>query len=268
MKKEQVLNLMNTVGPDLIEEADIQAPAKRRLPKAARNVLIAACLCLALLGTAFAANPEAMAALIERLTVNLVSTEEFSGYSIEGEMTKYPLSTFSPALLAASEGRENPAVPVDLFFDTWEEVQAFLGKDIPCIWPEGWDTDRFQVSLFHTELEVLWGIQIYSVDLGRQAEVDVKIYTEHWPHLNDNIAGLHDDPAYSMEHLGSYPMANGSTAELVLKTETAKTEHTPQCNAYGFFMRSGILYEAETFGNVFTRDETAARLRTVLDSFP
>ena len=79
MKKEQALNLMNTLGPDLIEEADIPLPDKRRLPKAVRTGLIAACLCLALLGTAFAANPEAMATLIQRLTVQVVPSGENPG---------------------------------------------------------------------------------------------------------------------------------------------------------------------------------------------
>lgn len=268
MKKEQAFELMNAIPPDLVEEADIQAPARRPLPKAVRAGLIAACLCLAFVGTAFAANPEAVAALIDRLSVHLVSTGEFSGYSLEGEMVKYPLSEFSPALSAASEGREGPATPVSLNFDTWEEVQAFLGEDIPCVWPTEWDTDHFQVILFHTELEKLWGIQICSVDLGRQAEVNVHIYTEHWTDRGGSIAGLYDHSEYSTERLEGYDMANGSTAEVIAVTETAQTDHTPQCSACGFFMRSGILYQVETFGNIHTRDETAARLRAVLDLFP
>lgn len=268
MKKEQAFELMNALPPDLVEEADIQAPARRPLPRAVRAGLIAACLCLAFVGTAFAANPEAVAALIDRLSVKLVSTGEFSGYSLEGEMVKYPLSGFSPALSAASEGRENPAAPVSLNFDTWEEVQAFLGEEIPCVWPTEWDADQFQVVLFHTELEKLWGVQIYSVDLGRQAEVNVHIYTEHWTDRGGSVAGLYDHSEYSMERLEGYDMANGSTAEIIAVTETAETDHIGQCGAYGFFMRSGILYQVETFGNVNTRDETAARLRTVLDLFP
>lgn len=56
MKNEQVLEWMNAIPPDLIEEADVQAPAKRRLPKIVRAGLIAACLCLALLGTAAAVH--------------------------------------------------------------------------------------------------------------------------------------------------------------------------------------------------------------------
>ena len=73
MKKEEALHLMDAIPPGLIEEAGLQSPAKRRMPKLIRTVLIAACLCLALLGTAFAANPEAMAALIDRLTVSMDS---------------------------------------------------------------------------------------------------------------------------------------------------------------------------------------------------
>ena len=57
MNKEQVLNLMNAIEPDLIEEADLPIAAKRRMPRFARTGLIAACVCLALVGSAFAANP-------------------------------------------------------------------------------------------------------------------------------------------------------------------------------------------------------------------
>ena len=74
MKKEDVLNLMTGLPADLIEEADLDAPAKRRLPRLARAGLIAACLCFALLGTAFAANPEAVAQFIDRLTVRIFPT--------------------------------------------------------------------------------------------------------------------------------------------------------------------------------------------------
>ncbi len=52
MKKEQVLDLMNNLPADLVEEADVERPAKRRRPNIIRAGLIAACLCAALLGTA------------------------------------------------------------------------------------------------------------------------------------------------------------------------------------------------------------------------
>lgn len=55
MKKEQVLELMSALDLELVEEAALQAPAGRRIPRLARAGLIAACLCLVLVGTGAAA---------------------------------------------------------------------------------------------------------------------------------------------------------------------------------------------------------------------
>lgn len=272
MKKEQVQDLMNAIPPDLIEEADLQAPARRRLPRPVRAGLIAACLCLALLGTAFAAAPEAMAALIERLTVQISPSETDPGYSVTGgPMTKYPLSAFSPALIAASEGRGGPVV--SLIFDTWDEVQAFLGEDIPCVWPEDWDTDWFQVILFHTGSEVLWGVDIYSTDISRQATVYVEIRTELWQGENAS-SGLGTLEGGSITQLPSYSMPNGAVAELVqvIDPETVYLDGTPtgfrpqQCA--GYFMRDGILYDVTAHSPVPPQESTETQLKTVLDSFP
>ena len=273
MKKEQVLELMNAIGPDLIEEADIQAPARHRMPKVVRTGLIAACLCLALLGTAFAAaNPEAVAALIDRLTVQVAPPGEDPGYSVTGgPMTKYPLNAFSPDLIAASESREGPVVI--LTFDTWDEVQAFLGENIPCSWPKEWDPQRYQVLLFHTGSEVLWGIDIYSVDISRQAEVYAEIRTELWQ--SENVSGgLGGLDGSTITQLDSYPMPNGSVAELVqvIDPETVYLDGRPtgirpqQCS--GYFMRDGILYTVTAYSPVPPQEDVESQLKTVLDSFP
>ena len=223
MKKEQILDLMSTMPPDLIEEAGVQAPTKRRSPKPLRTGLIAACLVLALLGTAFAANPEAVAAFINRLTVTVTSTGDETSYTVDGgSITKYPLSAFSPALLAASEGRNAPVVTLN--FDAWDEVQAFLGEDIPCVWPVGEDDNdrRFTVYLFHTELDALWGVDVivtHTTDVVH-SEIEIQIRTEHWQGDNAH-AGL-DSPEGGFAHLESYPMANGSTAEIIQYTGPEK----------------------------------------------
>lgn len=274
MKKEQVQDLMNAIPPDLIEEADLQAPARRRLPRPARAGLIAACLCLALLGTAFAAAPEAMAALIEHLTIQTAPPEEDPGYSVDGgPMTKYPLSAFNPALIAASENRSGPCVVVDLRFYAWDEVQAFLGEDIPCVWPEDWDTDWFQVVLFHTETDVLWGIDIYSVDISRQAEIHIEIRTELWRNENASAQrGLLDESIITQ--FPSYSMPNGAVAELIQVTDQTTYPDDPPGHAgylqhcYGYFMRDGILYEVTAFSPVPPQESAEAQLKTVLDSFP
>ena len=272
MKKEDVLNLMTDLPPDLIEEADLDAPARRRLPKLARAGLIAACLCFALLGTAFAANPEAVTQFIDRLTVRIFPDEQAPGYSVTGgAMTKYPLSAFSPALLAASENRDGPVV--SLTFDTWDEVQTFLGEDIPCVWPEDWDTNWIQVLLFHTESEVLWGVDIYSTDLSRQAEIQMKIRTELWQGENAS-SSMGTLPGGDVTQLDSYPMANGATAELIQVTdpETVYADGTPtglhpqHCS--GYFMQDGILYSVTVFHPIPPQEDLVAQLKTVLDSFP
>lgn len=272
MNKERAMALMGTIDPALVEEAGLPMPAGRRFSKTARTVLLAACLCLALLGTAFAANPEAVATLIERLTVSAGSSVEGPGYSVTGgAMTKYPLSAFSSALIAASEGREAPAAPVSLAFDTWDEVRAFLGEDIPCVWPEGWEADWFQVVLFHTEYEVLWGVDIYSVDLSRQAEVHAEIRTELWP----SEAATAERGALDgsdITQLPSYSMPNGAIAELVqVANPVFSPDGTPdgclqQC--HGYFLRGGILYAVTAYSPVPPQESTEAQLKTVLDSFP
>lgn len=266
MKEKQILDLMSTIPPDLIEEADIQHPAKRRIPKVLRAGLIAACLCLALLGTAFAANPEAVAAFIDRLTVTVTSTGDETGYTVDGgSMTKYPLSAFSPALLAASEGRDTAVVTLN--FDTWDEVRAFLGKDIPCVWPAGEDdaSRRFTVYLFHTELEALWGVDIivtHTTDVVH-SEIEIQIRTEHWQGNNAH-AGL-GSPEGGFTHLESYPMANGSTAEVIQYTGPEKYPHA---NCEGYFMQDGILYRITTYATNPTAGDAESNLHTILDSFP
>lgn len=268
MKKEQVLELMNTIPPDLIEEADLTPPAKRRLPKLARAVLIAACLCLALVGTAFAADPEAVADFIGRLTVRIVSTDEDTSYTVDGgPMTKYPLSAFSPALLAASDGRENPAAPVSLSFDTWDEVKAFLGEGIPCVWPNDPEDEgyRFQVILFHTEQEVLWGVDIYcahTTDIVL-SEIEIQIRTENW--LGDNVRAGAGGSDGSFTQLVSYPMANGAAAEIVQYTGSDKFPHT---NCEGWFIKNGILYNVTAYATVPTAEDAVSRLHAILDTFP
>lgn len=273
MKKEQILDLMNAIKPDLIEEADLQAPARRPLPGGLRGGLIAACLCLALLGTAFAAaNPEAVAALIDRLSVQISSSETNPGYSVAGgPMTKYPLSAFSPALNAASESRDGPVV--SLTFDTWDEVQAFLGEDIPCVWPEDWNTKWFQVLLFHTGSEVLWGVDVSSTDISRQATVHIEVRTELWAGENAS-GGLGTVDGSSITQLPGYSMPNGAMAELVQVTDPetvyqdgTPTGHRPQQCA-GYFMRDGILYDITAYSPVPPQESAEAQLKTVLDSFP
>lgn len=262
MKENKALELfqaMADVGDDLIDEAGT-VPKRKKTPPW-RGAAIAACLCLALLGTAAAANPQAVAEFIQRLTLRV----DGGGYHVGGvPMTKYPLSSFSPALLEASQGRDHPVVT--RCFSTWDEVRAFVGEEIPLAWPDGgrdWGGDeKFYVYLFHVGLEQLWGIDIGSTSISRQEEVAIQIRTEHWNGSEASSGmGLAEGTA---EPVGTHPMPDGSAAEMV---RYLGTEEAPHAYSTGYFMRDGILYEATALGNLSTKEELVARLERLLDSF-
>lgn len=256
------LEVMNYIDPALVEEVELLKP-RRRTPRF-RAAVLAACLCLALVGTAFAANPEAVAALIQRLTVQIFSQEE-SRYHVAGSaMTKYPLNAFSDELTAASENRKTAVEMLE--FASWNEVRDFVGRDIPCVWPrdQGNEDRRFLVYLFHTGYDVLWGVDICVTHTTDRvlSEIEVCIRTENWPgeKASDGLNGTDG----SFTHLESYTMSNGAVAELIQYTGPEKYPHA---NSSGYFMKDGILYKVTTFGNISTTEETQSRLKAILDSF-
>lgn len=236
-------------------------PAKRRGFRPLRAGLVAAALCLALAGTAMAANPEAVDWLIARLTVQV----EDDGYHVgSAPMTKYPLDEFSPALNAASEGRDGPGV-VQLRFATWEEARAFLGKDVPVVWPDGgrgWDA-HISVYLFHTETDRLWGIDINSVSISGQVEVNIEIRTEHW--RGEEASSEFGLVGGSVEAMGSYSMANGCIAEMVKYLGPKEPRDAAACS--GHFIKNGILYNVSALGSTASQEEMETRLKNLLDSF-
>ena len=143
MNKEQILNVMDHIDPALIEGADGRN-SKKRLPPIARTGLVAACLCAALVGTAFAVETvtgvsireyfakEEFEAVMQRLDPDFQASEEdaFCGYVIERtdegvllESVSDEVLTFSQTQLAAGE------VPCKEF-SSLEELEAFLGMSL------------------------------------------------------------------------------------------------------------------------------------------
>ncbi|MDE6281411.1 MAG: hypothetical protein K2M15_06435, partial [Oscillospiraceae bacterium] len=260
MKKEQVLNLMNTVSPDLIEEADIQAPAKRRMPKTVRTGLIAACLCLALLGTAFAAaNPEAVADFLSRFTP--VQAESFTTedgearYHVSYEPIRYPIDSFNPALLAAVEDGWDAGI-VEQRFDTWAEVRAFIGEDIPCYLPNTLsDGDgKFQVFLECTR-DKLTAVRVTTS--GTAPWAWLHIYTEYYSGDATGSARWamfyesESEASAQLELLDPYSMANGCQAEIALFTAPAdpKNPDAEDIQCVATFVQDGIQYQVLTGGS-------------------
>lgn len=114
MKSEQVLELMNAIPPDLIEEADVQSPAKRRLPRIARVGLIAACLCLALIGTVTAAR-----------FLGVQIQEEDGVTWLSGGIAYYPVDSLSEEVQALDSSYYDARR-----FNSWEDVEKFIGVNL------------------------------------------------------------------------------------------------------------------------------------------
>ena len=114
MKKEQVPDLMNAIPPDLIEEADLQAPARRRLPRPVRAGLIAACLCLALVGTVTAAK---------FLGVR-IQNDGNGDVWLSGGIAYYHYDSLSDEIKAI--GDTNSIIPLS----TWQEVENLIGLNL------------------------------------------------------------------------------------------------------------------------------------------
>lgn len=262
MKKEQVLELMNAIPPDLIEEADIQAPAKRRRPKAVRAGLIAACLCAALVGTAFAA----VAGIRERRLVNMEpyidSKGRFSAYTVSGDLAVYSLEDFSKAFHEAgktSSGR------VDMEFSTIDEVRAYLGESIPCAWPDGWE-GKLIVSLYHNEDGQIWGGDVIGRDDSGHTEIRMRFLTEKSKQKGDDakILGVYGGFG-EKERLERYEMPNGCIVEAYIEDACAEDD---RCACVSFFIANGNIYEVGVWDSQEHRDELWPRVQALLDRFP
>lgn len=268
MKKEQVLHLMDAIEPDLIEEADLQAPAKRRMPKAVRTGLIAACLCLALLGTAFAANPEAVAEFINRFTPvqaePVVHEDGAAGYHISFAPSRYPIDSFSPALLAAGENRESDFIHFE--FDTWDEAHAFIGESIPCVIPgagENWEAS-FRVDLTYNQDRL---IDVMVASTGAAPWVRLMLMTEY---SRADATGMDHlvmvgEPGSQSEVLAPYQMANGCQAQI---TRIIYPDAPGDTLCFATFVQDGILYTVTTGGSLhYSEEELLALLYDTLDLF-
>lgn len=281
MKKEQVLELMNAIPPDLIEEADVQAPAKRRRPSFIRTGLVAACLCLTLIGTTFAA--------VRCFWVEAYSGGEYAGYKVYGEFTKFPVDRFSPQLLADCEASNDRNV-IRPGFDTWEEAKAYLGDGIPWVWPEQAfplvvDEGQPPISLSlclerenDDKLDAVIGFYTarhIDSETGRWIEPRVETYlaTEYLSITEDENFGsmggtYYGDSAYTVEQLEDYPMSNGAAAGIVRVGYPVRDGI--DYHYIGNFVKDGIRYQVTThsIGYSDSPEDIEADLKTILDLFP
>lgn len=135
MNKERAMELMGGIDPALVEGADLPMPAKRRIPKITRVILVAACLCLALAGTAGAVS---MIAGFHRMELEHHITfpfdtiyEQYDGYTLWSDLKRIPLDAFSDEILELA--RQNPAKSVKIPVFGITQLGLRTGLDFPAL---------------------------------------------------------------------------------------------------------------------------------------
>lgn len=253
MKEEQVLELMGRLAPDLIEEADLMPPAKSRLSKGARTGLIAACLCLILVGTACAAT--AAYRLIVRSSVD----GEGILYEIFGfeDAVRYPMSSFSQELQTVCRSGEGLGEAGIRYFDSREEAQAYLGEAIPMVWPDYWP--RVMCTILPSTRQPVQKVSVmYFAGFADGANFTAQMwaYTENCPEEDVGMELRLRDISTPPER---YEMADGTEAVIYCGSSWCT----------GVFVKSGVVCMASVDGRFAdaSMPELKARLCAVLDSF-
>lgn len=185
MNQEQVQEILNYLDPALIEEAE--RPRRGRMFRPVRIGLIAACLCVALVGTVTAV----------RLVGGFNSLELFEGwifddhpegevyyegpydgYTVKGGMAYVPLSDLPQEVLDLAA--ENPGSTVKVDLNDWEEAEVYFALDLPGnAYMEGLERKSFRACL-SSDSEGPTALDCTAIyrDGGTQLKVRVTSYTE------------------------------------------------------------------------------------------
>lgn len=121
MKTEDIMNMMNHIDPALVEEVELTGRKKRRLSAPLRAGLIAACVCLALLGSALAVDA-IWGVRVQKLE-HENGLKEFN-VVLDG-VERIPVDSLPQEVVDLSPLREI------IEFDSVEEAEKLLGISLP-----------------------------------------------------------------------------------------------------------------------------------------
>lgn len=123
MKKEHIMDAMGCIDPALVAAADERGRSRGR-GGWARYGLIAACLCLALAGTAFAAA-QVFSVQVDLQPQKLPDFSDQSMYTVTGGTAWFPADIFSQEVRELAQA-DTPARS----FQTWDELEQFVGRNL------------------------------------------------------------------------------------------------------------------------------------------
>lgn len=189
MNGEQVQEMLNYIDPILVEEAD--RPLRRRMARPVRIGLIAACLCVVLVGAVTAASLIGgfhSLKFFEGLVFDEYPEGEnyyeglYNGYTVEGGMEFVALSDLPQETLDTAA--EHPASTVAVDVHSWAEAEEYFALELPDnAWLDGVTQTSFRTNLSSdsvgpTVLECRTNYRDGDVRL----EVNVTAYTERMYH--------------------------------------------------------------------------------------
>lgn len=126
MDKEKLMEAMGHIDPAMVEVAAMSAARPRR--RWLRPALIAACLCLLLVGTAVAVEVLNALNVTEIFSVARPDGEVVSGYTVQGGIVQLPLDKLSDEALDFAAGQMR--LPVTKDCESWSAAEKFLGIEV------------------------------------------------------------------------------------------------------------------------------------------
>lgn len=270
-KERMMSNLMEQTG---------QKPAKRRYARPLRVGLIAAAVCILLVGTAFAATT-IYNLMLKTYDSWMYHDWELMRFELYGEADRYVLEDFSQELQddynAWVLDRHNHSGP-NRRFDSWEDAKAYIGDNIPCTWRDtsgtAWE-DQYRVQAVPdlsgetTNVQHVAFGSFFKLPGGQVVEAVIYVYCEDYPY--EELYGMAAPLGTGVQTLEDYPMANGCTARIIAQVSPPDSdEEWSPSYCIGFFTKDGILYEISMFGGnlgEIPMSEMELRLHQVLDTF-
>ena len=246
-KLRQMATAEDTPAPDGFDQrlADTLAAlpgGARRLSRGVRTALIAACLCAAVVGTAFAVE------LIGQ--VSLTDHKDSASYSISADIALWPMDALGGQMLEDAKEEDGR----QLSLNSWEEVEEYWGVPLirNTLLPtpkevsvglykfQALDPDALQwadatCGFIIDNASIIWQARIYT-EAYRNTEANRNANDDSDIHLFGKSASIHDEHIYSQ-----YEMKNGAVAQIVQVVPGDIGTTVPGYNAY--FVRDGVFYE-------------------------
>lgn len=265
MKKEQVLALMNTIPPDLVEESDIQASKQRSLSRLVRVGLIAACLCLALIGTA--------AAVHYYIGIRLVDGDD--GFTLaQGGIVCVPYDSLSEEIRTIIEETDNRYVIREA--SSWQDVEDLIGIDLmnnPVLDASPAQNyfaeyngvmGRFHVEPSRHSICAYGCFEIGDVDINVESRLFIENSQSIQEYWDETFLGVRfpDDTEVTRD---SYTAPSGLIAQ-IMEVHTLRENSADSFDCYGFFSLDGIPTIVRCASNT-GMEEARAVLHQILAGF-